>query len=55
MALTLQSSGGTSARTQQVVEFYSKLPKGPGKAPTGIRGRYFEGPNASGYVGSGVC
>lgn len=51
--LTLQSSGGTSARTQQVVDFYSKLPKGPGKPATGIRGRYFEGPNASGYVYNG--
>lgn len=50
LALTLQSSGGTSARTQEVVNFYSKLPKGPGKAATGIRGKFFEGPNASGYV-----
>ncbi|EJT45541.1 F1F0-ATPsyn F [Trichosporon asahii var. asahii CBS 8904] len=42
------SSGGTSARTEEVVKFYSKLPKGPGKPSGGIRGRYFEGPNASG-------
>ena len=46
-----QSSGGTSARTQSVIEFYSKLPKGPKPAserPGGLRGRYFEGKNASG-------
>ncbi|KAI5452665.1 ATP synthase f chain, mitochondrial precursor [Naganishia albida] len=45
------SSGGTSARTQSVINFYSKLPKGPEPAAqkaTGLRGKYFEGPNASG-------
>lgn len=46
-----QSSGTTSARTQAVIDFYSKLPKGPipaSERPGGIRGRYFEGANASG-------
>ncbi|KAI9634545.1 F1F0-ATPsyn F [Dioszegia hungarica] len=45
------SSGGTSARTASVIEFYSKLPKGPkpeSERPGGLRGRYFEGKNASG-------
>ncbi|GHJ89923.1 hypothetical protein NliqN6_6325 [Naganishia liquefaciens] len=45
------SSGGTSTRTQSVISFYSKLPKGPEPAAqksTGLRGKYFEGPNASG-------
>jgi hypothetical protein len=51
--LTIQSSGTTSARTASVIEFYSKLPKGPLPASEragGLRGRYFEGKNASGYV-----
>jgi hypothetical protein len=46
-----QSSGGTSTRTQSVISFYSKLPKGPEPAAqksTGLRGKYFEGANASG-------
>ncbi|GFZ43263.1 hypothetical protein JCM24511_00982 [Saitozyma sp. JCM 24511] len=45
------SSGSTSTRTQAVIDFYSKLPKGPKPAserPGGLRGRYFEGKNASG-------
>ncbi|GMK60052.1 hypothetical protein CspeluHIS016_0902690 [Cutaneotrichosporon spelunceum] len=45
------SSGTTSARTQAVIDFYSKLPKGPlpaSERATGIRGKYFEGANASG-------
>ncbi|WVQ71173.1 hypothetical protein IAR50_000698 [Cryptococcus sp. DSM 104548] len=45
------SSGTTSARTAQVIDFYSKLPKGAKPAAEragGIRGRYFEGKNASG-------
>jgi hypothetical protein len=49
--LTIQSSGTTSARTASVIEFYSKLPKGPLPAlerAGGLRGRYFEGKNASG-------
>ena len=48
--LTLQSSGSTSVRTQQVIDFYSKLPKGPIPASEqagGLRGKYFEGKNAS--------
>ncbi|KAJ9117018.1 hypothetical protein QFC22_004676 [Naganishia vaughanmartiniae] len=51
------SSGGTSVRTQSVIDFYSKLPKGPQPAAqkaTGLRGKYFEGPNASG-IGCGVA
>lgn len=46
-----QSSGSTSARTAAVIDFYSKLPKGPkpdSERPGGLRGRYFEGKNASG-------
>ncbi|KAK1927869.1 F1F0-ATPsyn F [Papiliotrema laurentii] len=45
------SSGSTSARTAQVVDFYSRLPKGPipaAQRAKGLRGRYFEGNNASG-------
>ncbi|WVQ85479.1 hypothetical protein IAT38_007644 [Cryptococcus sp. DSM 104549] len=45
------SSGSTSARTAQVIDFYSRLPKGPKPASErvgGIKGRYFEGKNASG-------
>ncbi|RSH85835.1 ATP synthase f chain, mitochondrial precursor [Apiotrichum porosum] len=45
------SSGSTSARTQSVVDFYSKLPKGPIPASEqvgGVRGKFFEGKNASG-------
>ncbi|KAE8540117.1 hypothetical protein D1P53_004055 [Cryptococcus gattii VGV] len=45
------SSGTTSARTAQVIDFYSKLPKGPKPASQkvgGIKGRFFEGKNASG-------
>lgn len=49
--LTSQSSGTTSARTQAVIDFYSKLPKGPAtEVSGGLRGRYFEGKNASGLV-----
>ena len=46
-----QSSGSTSVRTEKVIQFYSALPKGPkpdSERPGGIRGRYFEGKNASG-------
>ena len=46
-----QSSGSTSARTAAVIDFYSKLPKGPkpeSERAGGLRGRYFEGKNASG-------
>ncbi|EJC98427.1 uncharacterized protein FOMMEDRAFT_129322 [Fomitiporia mediterranea MF3/22] len=40
------SGGGGLA---PLVEFYSKLPKGPASsASSGIRGRYYEGANASG-------
>ncbi|KAG8927584.1 ATP synthase f chain, mitochondrial precursor [Tulasnella sp. 418] len=44
------SSGGTSATTSTVVDFYSKLPKGPLPQSTssGIRAKYFDGKNASG-------
>ncbi|KAK8865700.1 hypothetical protein IAR55_000845 [Kwoniella newhampshirensis] len=45
------SSGTTSARTAQVIDFYSKLPKGAKPASEqvgGLRGRYFGGKNASG-------
>ncbi|TXT15831.1 hypothetical protein VHUM_00334 [Vanrija humicola] len=42
------SSGTTSARTQAVIDFYSKLPKGAAQPSGGLRGRYFEGKNASG-------
>ncbi|KAH8108537.1 mitochondrial F1-F0 ATP synthase subunit F of fungi-domain-containing protein [Phellopilus nigrolimitatus] len=42
-------SGGSGAGLAPLVEFYSKLPKGaaPASASSGIRGRYFEGANAS--------
>ncbi|ORY20510.1 mitochondrial F1-F0 ATP synthase subunit F of fungi-domain-containing protein [Naematelia encephala] len=46
------SSGSTSQRTANVIEFYSKLPKGSlpdSQRAGGIRGRYFEGKNASGF------
>lgn len=48
--LSLQSTGGSSASTASVVDFYSKLPKGPlpKSASSGIRARYFDGDNASG-------
>ncbi|KAI9606951.1 hypothetical protein KEM48_001720 [Puccinia striiformis f. sp. tritici PST-130] len=49
------SSSGTAARMQRVVEFYSKLPKGPApKASPGLnpfaryKARYMDGENASG-------
>jgi len=44
------STGGTSAATASVVDFYSKLPKGPlpSSATSGIRAKYFDGSNASG-------
>lgn len=44
------STGGTSAATASVVEFYSKLPKGPlpSSAASGIRARYFDGKSESG-------
>ncbi|KAG8949177.1 ATP synthase f chain, mitochondrial precursor [Tulasnella sp. 424] len=44
------ATGGTSASTASIVEFYSKLPKGPlpSSASSGIRARYFDGKNASG-------
>ncbi|KAA1103753.1 ATP synthase f chain, mitochondrial precursor [Puccinia graminis f. sp. tritici] len=49
------SSSSTAARMQRVVEFYSKLPKGPApKASPGLnpfaryKARYIDGENASG-------
>ncbi|KAG9031689.1 ATP synthase f chain, mitochondrial precursor [Tulasnella sp. JGI-2019a] len=44
------STGGSSASTASVVDFYSKLPKGPlpTSASSGIRAKYFDGNNASG-------
>ncbi|KAG8894967.1 ATP synthase f chain, mitochondrial precursor, partial [Tulasnella sp. 417] len=44
------STGGTSASTSSIVEFYSRLPKGPApaSASSGIRGKFFDGKNASG-------
>ncbi|KAG7571024.1 hypothetical protein FFLO_00988 [Filobasidium floriforme] len=43
------SSGASSARTENVVAFYKSLPKGPSEHKAGgLRGRYFEGKNASG-------
>ncbi|KAG8908397.1 hypothetical protein FRB99_006602 [Tulasnella sp. 403] len=47
---TSVSTGGTSASTATVVDFYSKLPKGPLPATpaSGIKARYFDGKNASG-------
>jgi len=53
MLLFDQSSGTTSARTADVIAFYSKLPKGPrpdSERAGGLRGRFFEGKNASGSV-----
>ncbi|TDL18336.1 hypothetical protein BD410DRAFT_775110 [Rickenella mellea] len=43
-------SGGSGAGLSPLVEFYSKLPKGPAakSAFGGIKGRYFNGANASG-------
>ncbi|PPR06041.1 hypothetical protein CVT26_007487 [Gymnopilus dilepis] len=42
-------SGGSGAGLAPLVDFYSKLPKGSAPArPTGIKGRYFSGSNASG-------
>jgi hypothetical protein len=44
-----QSSGAASTRTENVVAFYKSLPKGPSEHKAGgLRGRYFEGKNASG-------
>jgi F-type H+-transporting ATPase subunit f len=46
----LEQTSGSGAALRPLVEFYSKLPKGP--APSsgygGIKGRYFSGENASG-------
>jgi len=44
------ATGGSSTSTASVVDFYSKLPKGPlqASAVSGIRARYFDGKNASG-------
>jgi len=42
-------SGGSASSMAAVVDFYSKLPKGPAPtASTGIKARYFDGKNASG-------
>jgi len=43
-------SGGSGSGLAPLVEFYSKLPKGsaPTSASRGIKGRFFEGENASG-------
>ena len=42
-------SGGSNAGLTPLVEFYSKLPKGPApaSASSGLRARYFEGARAS--------
>ncbi|PAV16785.1 ATP17 subunit F of the F0 sector of mitochondrial F1F0 ATP synthase [Pyrrhoderma noxium] len=41
-------SGGSGAGLAPLVEFYSKLPKGPATAQSsGIKGRFFDGKNAS--------
>lgn len=42
-------SGGSGAGLAPLVEFYSKLPKGSATATAskGLRGRFFEGKNAS--------
>ena len=42
-------SGGSGGNLDSLVAFYSKLPKGSAvaSASKGIRGRFFEGPNAS--------
>jgi len=46
----LTQSGGSGASMATVVDFYSKLPKGPAiaSASSGIKARYFNGKNASG-------
>ncbi|CAE6395058.1 unnamed protein product [Rhizoctonia solani] len=42
-------SGGSGASMSSVVDFYSKLPKGPAPpSGNGIKARYFDGKNASG-------
>jgi len=43
-------SGGTGAAMARVVDFYSKLPKGPSPAAasTGLKAKFFDGKNASG-------
>ncbi|CAE6438601.1 ATP synthase subunit f, mitochondrial OS=Saccharomyces cerevisiae (strain ATCC 204508 / S288c) GN=ATP17 PE=1 SV=1 [Rhizoctonia solani AG-1 IB] len=42
-------SGGSGASMSSVVDFYSKLPKGPAPSTgNGIKARYFDGKNASG-------
>ncbi|KAG9090433.1 ATP synthase f chain, mitochondrial precursor [Ceratobasidium sp. 392] len=42
-------SGGNAASMAAVVDFYSKLPKGPAPpSGSGIKARYFDGKNASG-------
>ena len=47
---TSAQSGGSGEGLAPLVEFYSKLPKGPApaRASSGIKARYFEGANASG-------
>lgn len=49
LKLCLQSSG-SGAGLSPLVNFYSKLPKGPApvSAVIGIKGRFFNGKNASG-------
>ncbi|KAB5590933.1 F1-F0 ATP synthase subunit F domain-containing protein [Ceratobasidium theobromae] len=42
-------SGGSGASMASVVDFYSKLPKGPAPpSGSGLKARYFDGKNASG-------
>ncbi|PWN37381.1 uncharacterized protein FA14DRAFT_159456 [Meira miltonrushii] len=43
-------AGGDSTRMESVVEFYKSLPKGEANAKRGggIKGRFFDGKNASG-------
>ncbi|GBE85480.1 mitochondrial F1-F0 ATP synthase subunit F of fungi-domain-containing protein [Sparassis latifolia] len=54
-------SSGSGAGLGPLVNFYSKLPKGPAasSAGGGIKGRYFSGKNASGapllFLMLGIC
>ncbi|KAL5501911.1 ATP17 [Sanghuangporus vaninii] len=44
----LSGGTGSTAGLGPLVDFYSKLPKGPAQPSSGIRARYFEGAKASG-------
>jgi F-type H+-transporting ATPase subunit f len=47
--LSVKQAGGSGASMATVVDFYSKLPKGPAvSSASGIKARYFNGKNASG-------